>query len=40
MTLFLNAAEAEGLDAAPFRTALDRFYGGEPDPLTLELLEA
>jgi uncharacterized protein (DUF1810 family) len=40
MTLFLKAAEAEGLDAAPFRMALVRFYGGEPDPLTLALLEA
>jgi uncharacterized protein (DUF1810 family) len=40
MTLFLKAAEAEGLDAAPFRTALARCYGGEPDLLTLELLGA
>jgi uncharacterized protein (DUF1810 family) len=40
MTLFLKAAEAEGQDAAPFRTALNTFYGGEPDPLTLALLEA
>jgi uncharacterized protein (DUF1810 family) len=35
MTLFAAAAD----DPAPFRAALDRFYRGEPDPKTLELLD-
>jgi len=34
MTLF----EACGADPAPFAAALDAFYGGERDALTLELL--
>lgn len=34
MTLFLNAAA----DPKPFRDALDKYYGGEPDPLTVDLL--
>lgn len=35
MTLF----EAVADDSAPFRTALDRYYDGDPDPKTLDLLE-
>ena len=35
ITLF----EAVGDDPAPFRTALDRYYDGERDSKTLELLE-
>ncbi|MDS0297895.1 DUF1810 domain-containing protein [Halogeometricum sp. S1BR25-6] len=35
MTLFDAVAD----DPAPFRTALERYYGGEPDPKTLELLD-
>lgn len=34
MTLFREAAD----DPAPYQAVLDRFYGGEPDDLTLELL--
>ncbi|MDE3188711.1 MAG: DUF1810 domain-containing protein [Acidobacteriota bacterium] len=34
MTLFARAAE----DDAVFRAALEKYFGGEPDPLTLELL--
>jgi uncharacterized protein (DUF1810 family) len=34
MTLFLHAAA----DPKPFRAALDKYYGGVPDPLTVELL--
>jgi uncharacterized protein (DUF1810 family) len=34
MTLFLHAAA----DPKPFRDALDKYYGGEPDPLTVDLL--
>jgi uncharacterized protein (DUF1810 family) len=34
MTLFLHAAA----DPKPFRAALDKYYGGELDPLTVELL--
>lgn len=34
MTLFESAAE----DDAVFRAALDKFFGGEPDQLTLELI--
>ncbi len=34
MTLFARAAE----DDAVFRAALKEYFGGEPDPLTLELL--
>ncbi|WP_425230990.1 DUF1810 domain-containing protein [Sphingomonas sp.] len=33
-TLFAAVAT----DPAPFRAVLDRFFGGEPDPLTLRLL--
>lgn len=36
MTLFAAVAD----DPAPFRTALDRYYDGEPDPKTLERLDA
>jgi len=36
MTLFAAAAD----DPAPFRTALDRYFGGQPDRLTSGLLEA
>lgn len=35
MTLFNAVAP----DEAPFRTALARYFGGERDPLTLEILE-
>ncbi|MGG7564772.1 DUF1810 domain-containing protein [Rhodovulum sp. DZ06] len=38
MTLFAQAAEAEGLDPAPFDAVLHRFYGGAPCPLTLDAL--
>ena len=34
MTLFEAAAD----DPAPFRAALDRFYAGERDPATVQLL--
>jgi uncharacterized protein (DUF1810 family) len=34
MTLFAHAAE----DPAVFRAVLDRYYGGEDDPLTLQRL--
>ena len=34
MTLFETVAD----DPTPFRTALERYYDGEPDPKTLELL--
>lgn len=34
MTLFARAAE----DDAVFRAALDKYFGGKPDPLTMELL--
>jgi uncharacterized protein (DUF1810 family) len=34
MTLFFHAAA----DPAPFRAALDKYYGGELDPLTMELI--
>ncbi|MEP9380412.1 DUF1810 domain-containing protein [Aquabacter sp. CN5-332] len=37
MTLFGLAAE--GTAASPFQAALDRFFEGEPDPQTLDLLE-
>lgn len=35
MTLFAAVAE----DPTPFKTALDRYYDGQPDPKTLELLD-
>jgi uncharacterized protein (DUF1810 family) len=35
MTLFDAVAD----DPTPFETALERYYGGEPDPKTLELLD-
>jgi len=40
MTLFAAAvaAAAPGTDDGVFREALTRYYGGEPDPLTLRLL--
>ncbi len=34
MTLFATVAD----DSAPFRAALDRFFGGAEDPATLDLL--
>lgn len=37
MTLFQEAA-ASAEDAAPFRQAIDTFYAGEADPMTLALL--
>ncbi|MCW5708102.1 DUF1810 domain-containing protein (plasmid) [Shinella yambaruensis] len=37
MTLFGEAAGAEG---QRFRLALERFFAGEPDPHTLELMQA
>lgn len=37
LTLFLAAAEGAA-DGALFRQGLDAFYGGAPDPLTLERL--
>jgi uncharacterized protein (DUF1810 family) len=39
LTLFLAAAEDEA-DRALFSGALAQFYGGEPDPRTLDLLRA
>jgi uncharacterized protein (DUF1810 family) len=36
MTLF----EAVADDSTPFRTALELYYGGEPDPKTLEILNS
>jgi len=36
MTLFDAVAD----DSTPFRTALDRYYDGDPDPKTLDLLES
>ncbi|OBG86412.1 calpastatin [Mycobacterium sp. E802] len=36
MTLFTAVTE----DNADFESLLDKFYGGEPDPLTVELLSA
>lgn len=39
LTLFARAAEAESPEqGAPFRAALDRFYAGQEDPLTVALL--
>ncbi|ESP90072.1 DUF1810 domain-containing protein [Candidatus Halobonum tyrrellensis] len=35
MTLFDAVAD----DPTPFRAALQRYYGGEPDPKTLEILD-
>jgi uncharacterized protein (DUF1810 family) len=37
LTLF-DAAAAEGADDQVFRAALAKYYGGEPDPLTVQLL--
>lgn len=37
MTLFLRASEAPA-DRDLFTVVLNRYYGGEPDPLTLEML--
>jgi uncharacterized protein (DUF1810 family) len=34
LTLFAQAAA----DDAPFRRALDKYFGGRPDPATLERL--
>ena len=36
MTLFAHAAE----DSADFRAVLEKFYGGQDDPATVELLSA
>lgn len=38
LTLFKTAA-TEPTEKHLFQTALDKFYGGEPDPRTLELLD-
>ncbi len=35
MTLFATVAD----DPGPFETALERYYDGDPDPKTLELLD-
>jgi len=34
MTLFARAAE----DGVPYKTALEKYFGGVPDPLTMDLL--
>ncbi len=39
MTLFAHAATHSGNDAAPFQTALKRYFGGKPDLRTLDLLK-
>ena len=39
LTLFGHAASDQS-DRALFKEALDQFYGGEPDPRTLELLRS
>lgn len=39
MTLFAHAATHSGSDAAPFQTALKRYFGGKPDLRTLDLLK-
>jgi uncharacterized protein (DUF1810 family) len=38
MTLFARAAEVAGLDAADFNEALKKYFGGEGDALTIEML--
>jgi uncharacterized protein (DUF1810 family) len=39
LTLFAQAASDDS-DRALFKQALDQFYGGEPDPRTMELLRS
>jgi hypothetical protein len=39
LTLFAQAA-SDDADRVLFKQALDQFYGGEPDPLTMELLRS
>ncbi len=38
MTLFARAYRDNGGDPAPFVRALDKYFGGKPDPLTLARL--
>lgn len=38
ITLFARAAEEAAMDPADFNDALKKYFNGEPDPLTLELL--
>jgi uncharacterized protein (DUF1810 family) len=38
MTLFARACGGEGGDPAPFVRALDKYFAGQPDPLSLERL--
>jgi uncharacterized protein (DUF1810 family) len=38
MTLFAQACRGEGRDEGPFVRALDKFFAGKADPLTLERL--
>jgi uncharacterized protein (DUF1810 family) len=38
MTLFARACRGEGRDAGPFLRALDKYFAGRPDPLSLERL--
>ncbi|MBR7743825.1 DUF1810 domain-containing protein [Phycicoccus sp. BSK3Z-2] len=38
MTVFLRASVAGGGDGQPFRAVLDRYFGGEEDPHTLDRL--
>lgn len=38
MTLFARACRDGGCDGAPFVRALDKYFAGKPDPLTLERL--
>jgi uncharacterized protein (DUF1810 family) len=38
MTLFARACGGEGRDGSPFVRALDKYFAGKPDPLSLERL--
>ncbi len=38
MTLFARAAAEAAMDATDFNDALKKYFNGEPDPLTIELL--
>jgi uncharacterized protein (DUF1810 family) len=40
MTLFARACRDDGGDPEPFLRALDKYFAGEPDPLTLARLPA
>ena len=40
MTLFAHAAEDAEEDGADFRAVLEKFYGGQGDPATVELLNS